>query len=260
MSSSIDPFSSNRAPGAVRTIGLVVPPAAGLVPPDAAQLYGTRNDVRFIARGLGIPGISPEGFDTVVDRIVASAVELRDAGAEAVSMMGTSLSFYRGLAFTDELRDRMQQATGLPCSTMSHAIVESLRHLGVRRVAVATAYIDTLNQRLVSYLKSCGITVTHIEGLSITDVEGVAQVPGETLMALAERCVAADRSADGLLISCGGLITLDLHAPLEKKLGLPVTSSSPAGFWDVMRAAGIDPSAAGYGQLFTERQPLDRAA
>jgi len=241
------------------TLGLIVPPAAGLVPTDGQALYGDR-DVRFIARGLGIPDISPNGFDTVVDRILELAVELRDAGAEAVSLMGTSLSFYRGLAFTDALRDRMQQATGLPCTTMSHAIVASLQQLGIRRVAVATAYIDILNQRLVAYLASCGIAVTHIEGLSITGVEAVGQVSAETLMALAERTVAADRSAQGLLISCGGLLTLDIHVPLEARLGLPVTSSSPAGFWDLMRAAGLDPSSPGYGRLFAPGQALERAA
>ena len=241
------------------TIGLIVPPAAGLVPADGEALYADR-DVRFIARGLAIPGISPEGFDTVVDHILERAVELRDAGAEAVSLMGTSLSFYRGLAFTDALRDRMQQATGLPCATMSHAIVASLHRLGIRRVAVATAYIDTLNERLVAYLESCGIAVTHIEGLSITGVEAVGQVSADTLMALAERTIAADRSAEGLLISCGGLLTLDIHVPLEERLGLPVTSSSPAGFWDVMQAAGLDPSSPGHGRLFAPERALERVA
>ncbi|WP_077001514.1 aspartate/glutamate racemase family protein [Variovorax sp. KK3] len=241
------------------TLGLIVPPAAGLVPIDGEALYGDR-DIRFIARGLGIPGISPEGFDTVVDRILALAVELRDAGAQAVSLMGTSLSFYRGLEFTHALRDRMQQATGLPCTTMSHAIVESLRTMGIKRVAVATAYIDTLNQRLVAYLASCGITVTHIEGLSITGVEEVGRVDADTLMALAERTFAADRSAQGLLISCGGLLTLDIHVPLEQKLGIPVTSSSPAGFWDLVRAGGLDAASPGHGRLFELESPLERAA
>jgi arylmalonate decarboxylase len=241
------------------TIGLIVPPAAGLVPADGQALYADRG-VRFIARGLGIPDISPDGFDAVVDRILALALELRDAGAEAVSLMGTSLSFYRGLAFTDQLRDRMQAATGLPCTTMSHAIVASLRQLGIRRVAVATAYIDTLNERLVAYLASCGIAVTHIEGLSITGVDAVGRVSAETLMALAERTVAVDRSAEGLLISCGGLLTLDIHVPLEEKLGLPVTSSSPAGFWDLMKVAGLDPASPGHGRLFAPEQALERAA
>lgn len=241
------------------TLGLIVPPAAGLVPVDGQALYAGR-EVRFIARGLALPGISPEGFDTVVEHILQRAVELRDAGAQAVSLMGTSLSFYRGAEFTDALRERMQEATGLPCTTMSHAIVASLRQLGIRRVAVATAYIDTLNERLVAYLASRGIAVTHIEGLSITGVDAVGQVPGATLMALAERCVAADPSAQGLLISCGGLLTLDLHVPLEQKLGLPVTSSSPAGFWDLMKAAGLDAASPGHGRLFEPAPALERAA
>jgi maleate cis-trans isomerase len=49
----------------------------------------------------------------------------------------------------------------------------------------------------------------------------------------------------------GGLLTLDILAPLERRLGVPVVSSSPAGFWDVVQRAGIDPRVPGYGRLFT---------
>jgi arylmalonate decarboxylase len=62
-----------------------------------------------------------------------------------------------------------------------------------------------------------------------------------------------DRSADGIFISCGGLLTLDVLAPLEAKLGLPATASSPAGFWDVMRLAGLDPASPGFGRLFERK-------
>ena len=79
----------------------------------------------------------------------------------------------------------------------------------------------------MDYLASCGITVTHIEGLSITGVEAVGQVSAETLMALAERTVAADRSAQGLLISCGGLLTLDVHVPLERSSAFPSARARP---------------------------------
>jgi arylmalonate decarboxylase len=231
------------------TIGMIVPPAAGQVPPDGAQLYGDR-PLRFIARGLALQSISPEGFDDVADRIVSEALALREAGAQAVSLMGTSLSFYRGAAFTESLRERMQQATGVPCTTMSPAIVASMRALGLRRVAVATAYIETLNARLVAYLASQDIEVTAIRGLDMTGVEAVGEVPEAALTALAEQVLADGGGAQGLLFSCGGLHTLGLHAPLEARLGIPVTSSSPAGFWDVMRAAGLDASAPGFGKLF----------
>ncbi len=230
------------------TIGLIVPPGAGEVPVDAALLYGDK--VRFIARGLGIGGVSPEGFDPVVDTILDKARELRDAGAQAISLMGTSISFYRGVAFTEELRDSMQQATGLPCTTMSHAIVSALRALGMQRVAVATSYIGELNDRLVDYLSVSGFDVTAIEGLSIVGVKEVGEVTPQTLTTLSKRVLARDPSADGIFISCGGLLTLDVIPPLERDLGLPVTASSPAGFWDVMRLAGLDPASPPYGRLF----------
>ena len=232
---------------AMPVLGLIVPPAAGEVPPEGPALYDGR--ARFIARGLALAGIHPEGFDEVEGRIVDLARELKAAGAQAVSLMGTSLSFYRGAAFTEDLRARMAAATGLPCTTMSHAMVRSLRQLGVRRVAVATAYIDTLNDRLATYLEGEGFEVTAIRGLSMTGVEAVGHVDADTLAQLAHS-VSAEGQPDGLLISCGGLRTLDLHPRLERELGLPVTSSSPAGFWDLMRTAGLDAASPGHGRLF----------
>lgn len=232
----------------VPTIGLVVPPGHGRVPQDGPLLYGDR--VRFIARGLGIGGVSPEGFAPVIDTVLDRARELRQDGAEVISLMGTSISFYRGPAFTESLRERMQESTGVPCTTMSHAIVAALRELGIRRVAVATSYIDELNDRLEAYLAQAGFTVTAIEGMSITGVQEVGEVSTEALVRLSRRVLAQNATADGIFISCGGLLTLDAIRQLERELGLPVTASSPAGFWDVVRLAGVAPGSPGFGRLF----------
>lgn len=230
------------------TIGLIVPPGHGQVPQDGPMLYGER--VRFIARGLGIGGVSPTGFDPVIDTVLDRARELRDAGAGTISLMGTSISFYRGPEFTESLRAAMQEATGVPCTTMSHAIVAALRQLGVQRVAVATSYIDELNDKLAAYLTHAGFAVTAIEGMSITGVEEVGQVSTDALVQLSKKVHAKDTTAQGVFISCGGLLTLDAIRQLEAELGLPVTASSPAGFWDVVRLAGCDPRSAGFGRLF----------
>jgi arylmalonate decarboxylase len=228
--------------------GLIVPPAAGLVPQDGPRLYGGR--VKFIARGLGIGAVSPSGFNPVIGAIVDKARELRSAGAQVISLMGTSISFYQGPAFTGSLRSAMQEATGVPCTTMSHAIVAALRRLGIQRVAVATSYIDELNCRLVDYLSAAGFAVTAIRGMSITGVKEVGQVPTQALVELAESVYREDTSAQGVFISCGGLLTLDAIRQLEDRLGLAVTASSPAGFWDVVRLGGWDASSPGFGRLF----------
>lgn len=230
------------------TLGLIVPPAAGEVPEDARHLYGDR--IRFVARGLGIGGVSPEGFAPVMARIVELGGELRDAGAQAISLMGTSISFFQGPGRAEALRQGLADATGLPCTTMSHAVVRALQALGVRRVAVATSYIDELNRRLVEHLVHAGLEVTAIRGLGLTAVRDVQAVTPQTLIDLACAVVAEDRSAEGVFISCGGLLTHDVIEPLEQRLGLPATASSPAGFWDLMTVAGLDPAAEGFGRLF----------
>jgi len=229
-------------------LGLIVPPQAGEVPSDGPTLYADR--ARFIARGLGLGEISTSGYEAVIDRVVELARALAGDGAQAVSLMGTSLSFFRGARFNDELVAEMTRATGLPCTTMSNAIVRGLRALGLRKVAAATAYIDEVNDRLAAYLKACDIEPTAVEGLSITGVAEVGRVSTAALVELCERVHRARPDSDGILISCGGLLTLDAIAIVERRLGVPVVSSSPAGFWDLLRVAGVDSRAPGHGRLF----------
>jgi arylmalonate decarboxylase len=229
-------------------LGLIVPPAAGVVPVDGPLLYG--NHIRFSARGLGLGEISTRGYTEVIDSVIEKALDLAAAGVSAVSLMGTSLSFFRGAAFNRQLQQEMARATGLPCSTMSDAIVGGLRSLGVRRVAVATAYIDEVNAQLRRYLEDSDFEPLALQGLSISDVQAVGTVPTQVLVDLCTTVFEASPGADGILISCGGLVTLDAVREVEARFGMPVVSSSPAGFWDLVRCAGLDARSPGYGRLF----------
>lgn len=229
-------------------LGLIVPPAAGAVPVDGPLLYGDR--IRFSAKGLGLGEISTRGYTEVIDSVIGKALELKAEGASAISLMGTSLSFFRGVAFTRQLQREMEQATDLPCTTMSDAIIAGLRHLKVRRVAVATAYIDEVNTQLRTYLEQSDFEPLALEGLAISDVQAVGQVSTEVLVDLCLKVFEDQPGADGLLISCGGLVTLDAVREVEARLQVPVVSSSPAGFWDLVRTARLDARAPGQGRLF----------
>jgi arylmalonate decarboxylase len=62
---------------------------------------------------------------------------------------------------------------------------------------------------------------------------------------------------DGILISCGGLRTLGVAAPLETRHGIPVVSSATAAFWAAMRLVGDSGRIDGYGRLFEQaREPV----
>src|SRR5437868_11665641 len=89
-----------------------------------------------------------------------------------------------------------------------------------------------------------------LQGLSISDVQAVGAVPTRVLVDLCATVFEASPGADGILISCGGLVTLDAVREAEARFGVPVVSSSPAGFRELVRSAGLDPRSPGHGRLF----------
>jgi arylmalonate decarboxylase len=100
-------------------------------------MYG--DDIEFLVETLGLESMTPDGYDAVIDRIGPGASRLKARGAEAIVLMGTSLSFYRGEEFNQRLTRTLEQSSGLPGVTMSSAIIEGLQIVGARNVAVATA-------------------------------------------------------------------------------------------------------------------------
>src|SRR5580704_3013481 len=146
-------------------MGMIFPPADYPVPPEAKQLYPS--GVTFLAEGLAFNGMTIESYDEAVPRIVPAALKLKERGATAISIMGTSLTFYKGAAFNQELIDRVHKATGLPATSMSTGIVDGLKVAGAKRVVVATAYSDIVNATLERFLKESGFEVLSIKGLNL---------------------------------------------------------------------------------------------
>ncbi len=241
--------AASRALGSSATplLGLIQPVEV-TVPPEAATLYPS--GVRFQALSVGLKTMTPEGYDRVLERIAPAAEALARAGAEAIVLMGTSLSFYRGASFNLELTRRIRVASRRPAITMSTAVCDGLRAFRARRLAVATAYNADVNQRLRSFLHEEGFDVRVIRGLGVERVEDIKSVTRAGLMKF---CTEVFQSADGaeaLLISCGGLHTLDMLAPLEERCGIPVVSSLPHALRAGVRLLGMSGHVKGYGRLF----------
>jgi arylmalonate decarboxylase len=231
------------------TLGMIFPPANYEVPPEAKLMYPT--GVRFLAEGLGLERMTPEGYDKVIDKIVPAAQKMAKQGANAISIMGTSLTFYKGAAFNKQLIASVTKATGLPCTSMSNGIVEGLRAVGAKRVAAATAYADVVNGRLKVFLEESGFEVLGVKGLGIERFEDRPPVTHDELFNFSAGVYQSMPKADTLLISCGALKTLELLAPLEARLKVPVISSTPHAFWVSVRLIGLSGQSKGYGSLLS---------
>jgi arylmalonate decarboxylase len=234
-------------------IGLVVPQAEDKVPAEGQQMYPNQ---RFVPKGVGVRSLTPEGFAAAFDAIMPAAEQLVKRGVDAIMVIGTSLTFYRGPEAHDRLLERLRSTTGLPVSTMSQAILDGLKEVGARRVAVATAYTDEVNQRLRELLVAGGFEVLSLEAFHLLEFGGPGRMTEADIINLSGKSVANAGDADGMLISCGGLRTLGVHKPLEVQHGLPVVSSTPAAFWAAMRLVGASGHVAGHGRLLEQAAPV----
>ena len=237
--------------GKVPVLGLIFPPADRGIPEEGVAMYG--NSLKFVVTGLGVEKMTPEGFDAVMERIPAAAKKLAAAGAEAIELTGTSLTFYKGESYNQRLRAIVTEASGLRATTMSNGVIEGLKAVGAKKVAVATAYNDEVNERLRAFLKEHGLTAAVITGLGIEAMADVDRVSQKDLIDFGERVRKSAPDADSLLVSCGGFRTLELIAPLEARTGVPVISSMPHGLWAGARLVGLSGAAPGYGRLLSRR-------
>ena len=229
-------------------LGLIAPPADYPVPPEGLVLYDKA--LQFSVVGLGLKTMTPAGYDSVIDKIVPAAVELKKRGVAAIDLLGTSLTFYRGAAFNDKLLDDIRKATGLRATSMSTAIVDGLKAVSARRVAVATAYNEEVNRRLDAFLRELGFDVVAMKGLGLEAIGAAEKVTQADLHKFSADVFAqASKSPDALLVSCGGLRTLEILAPLEKDTSVPVVSSLPHALWAGMRLLDLNVKAPGYGRL-----------
>ena len=183
------------------TIGLVVPHAEDKVPAEGHQMYPGQ---RFIPKGVGVRSLTPEGYAAAFDAIMPAAEHLVKQNVDAIMVIGTSLTFYRGPEAHDRLLEKLRATTGLPVATMSQAILDGLKEVGAKRVAVTTAYTDVVNQRLKELLVAGGYEVLSLEAFHILEFGGPSRMSETDIIELSGEAVAAARAPTAWSSPAGG--------------------------------------------------------
>jgi maleate isomerase len=184
------------------------------------------------------------------ERAVDAARLLATAPIHAIVFGCTSGSFLQGLAYdTDLIAELSEVSKGIPVTTTSAAMVKALKALDLHKLVIITPYTDDINQKAKTYFESAGNSVLGMRGLDITTDFEMTSLSPEAICRLARS--AWDPEADGLLISCTSLRSIEIIDALEADLGKPVISSNQASFWSTLRMAGVNESVPGFGKLLT---------
>ena len=239
-------FSTHSSAADWPVAGLIFPPLDYPIPPDARLLFPEGLD--FISNGVGFGGMTIDSYEEAIPRVLPRAADLATAGADLISVFGSSITFYRGAEFHDDLIRQVSAHTDRPATTQSAGLLDGLNHINAKRVVLATAYTDTVMDRLRIFLQEHGFDVVGARGMGYVRIPDGAAT-GPILHQLGIDAYASGSRVDAVVMSCGALRTLDVINPLEAEIGVPVVSSTPHGLWHCARKLGLEARVDGYGQV-----------
>ena len=245
----------NRPYGWRGKIGLITPSPNNVNEPEWNRLVPPGVAIH-TSRVLLSGAMTLESYHDMARDLTRSAHELSHAEVDIVAFGCTSGSF---LCPLDELTASISQKTGTPAIVTAGAVIMALRKLGIRKVALATPYLDFVNQREIEFLGEYGIGVTRCHGLNLghnhAERRGMGHIPPQVFYRIA--CEIDSPDADAIFLSCANIATIDVIEEIEQTLCKPVVTSNVACLWACLRILGINSSITGYGRLLRDfTQPL----
>lgn len=196
-------------------------------------------------------------LEVMVTHAARGADELSTAEVDVIAFACTAGSLLHGIEWERMLRRTLEKASGgVPCITTSQAVTDAFGHLGLRRIVVATPYIDELNQAETRFFEAGGFEVLDIRGLGIRRAADLGRCYPKDAMDLALRLPF--EKADGIFISCTNFRSIDILSELEERTGKPALSSNLATLWAALKhlPKGCGPIR-GFGRLLESRHRGD---
>jgi maleate cis-trans isomerase len=234
-------------------IGLLVPsnnaviePELARMAPDGVAVYGAR-----VLCGVE----PPERLDQKVGEAMTQAARLADTKVDVIAYACLATSFFRPVDWSDEFRKRVEDATGIPCVTAESALVDALRALGAKRVAVATPQPSSRNAHVERLFARAGLEVAGIRSLEIADLTEINRPRPEVAYQLGADARRAHPESDAVCILSTDFRTVECIETLESDFGTPVVTNNQAIFWACARRAGASVAVGGYGRLLRDASP-----
>lgn len=193
-----------------------------------------------------------QAMDADADRCAA---ELADARVDVLGYACLVAIMSMGKGYHCQSEKRLHEVTvregcGVPVVTSAGALVDGLRTLKVRKIAMVAPYLKPLTRLVADYLEAEGIEV--IDSISLEIADNV-EVGRRDPMALVE--IYKDLKLDGaqavVLSSCVQMPSLAAIPIVEQECGLPVVSAAVCTACQMLRRLGLETYVPGAGSLLS---------
>ena len=153
----------------------------------------------------------------------------------------------KGIAGELEFIDRVTRSTGIPTTTSQVATVDAVRHLGIKRLAIATPYPDDQNRKIAEYWRASGFDVGEVRGMGC-QIDEIQDLSLDAVYGHVKKTFLASPGAEGVFVPCGQF-TVPQIAELEADIGAPVIAATFAHIWAGLRMIKVKAEINGHGKL-----------
>jgi len=232
-------------------LGFLVPPGNPTVETEMIELAPPGVSVHFhrmVARGVGgsLDG-QRERNQMMIDHLGDSVELLAMVKPDVIVIAHTATSYHLGREREAALLARLQDASGVRIVTAFGAVLQALRQLDIKRLALGAPYSPEVTLQGKAHLEAHGFEIVNFANLP-----GVTNIYDETAERAYQLARKIDRdTAQTVFLTGTGMPTLPVLQTLEHDLGKPVISSASAMMWHALRSSGVREPIPGYGRLLT---------
>lgn len=142
--------------------------------------------------------------------------------------------------------------SGVATTNPISAAIDAFAHLGAKRIALLTPYVQQVNREIINFLTLSGIETCKAGTFNVVTEQEIAEISTQSIVDAAVQL--DDPLAEAIFISCTGLRSHLAIDAIEQRIGKPVITSNQAMAWKALHASKYNKQVAGFGRLLSSLQ------
>ncbi len=229
-------------------IGLIVPANNNVIEPEFQTL--APDGVAFYATRLPVEGqVNDTTFRRMEEESDRAMRELATAGVQALAFCDMGIALVMDGEWGEKRVARIKEQSGFPATTGALAMLDALKRLGAKRIAIATPYPKTLHDRAAPFFERYGFACVSRSNLPISDPSQVGKTPPSRVQALIQEANHPD--AEVIILLATDIRSIEVIRALEPELGKPVISTNSSLLRKTLDLCGVEASLVDGGILFS---------
>jgi len=243
-------------------IGQIVPSSNTTMETEIPAMFRAR-EVRcpsekftFHSSRMRMRRVSAEELAAMNAEGIRCATELADAKVDVMSTACLVAIMVQGPGYHRSVEEDMRRAVSDASAlskvmTSAGALIYGLKKIGAKKISLLAPYIKPLTEKVVAYIESEGVEVVDRICFEIPDN---LEVGRRDPMQLAEDVKTLNTAnVDAVVLSaCVQMQSLSAIEPVERRLGIPVTSTAVCTVRTMLDLLGLEPFVPNAGRLLAK--------